>query len=195
MDEAPDVEFYRYPRLVTHIDAGATAMVTQLYREWFPAGGRVLDLMSSWVSHLPDDVQYAEVVGLGMNAHELAANPRLSGRVVQDLNAEPSLPFRDHHFDAAGVCVSIDYLTDPVIVLADLARVLKPDAPVVITYSNRCFPTKAVALWLQLGDRARGELVAYWLDRSGAFAEPRWFDRSPAQGDPLYAVVARTLPE
>src|SRR5215217_8360346 len=108
-DETPDEEFYKMPRLVTHIDERAIAAVTQLYKELFPAGGEILDLMSSWVSHLPEEVRYERVVGLGMNEVELKENPRLDEYVVQDLNVNPTLPFRDGEFDGVGCCVSIDY--------------------------------------------------------------------------------------
>ncbi len=152
MDETRDDAFYAQPRFVTHIDDGAIAAVTQLYREFFPAGGAILDLMSSWISHLPPEVRYGRVVGLGMNREELAVNERLSSFVVQNLNDDPRLPFADGEFDAAGLCVSIDYLTDPVAVLRETARVLRPGAPMVVTFSNRCFPTKAVAVWHALDD-------------------------------------------
>src|SRR5262245_8202933 len=151
-DETPDTWFYSQPRFVEHIDDGAIAAVVQLYRELFPTSGRVLDLMSSWVSHLPDEVQYAHVVGLGLNAEELAANARLDRYVVHNLNADWQLPFEAEAFDAAGICVSIQYLTHPIDVLRDVGRVLTPSAPLVVTFSNRCFPTKAVAIWQALDD-------------------------------------------
>jgi len=189
-DEAPDAEFYSFPRLVTHIDDGAIAAVTQLYRELFPAGGAVLDLMSSWVSHLPPEVTYRRVVGLGMNAEELAANPRLAAWVVHDLNEEPRLPFADGEFDGAGLCVSVDYLVRPVEVLRDLARVVRVGGRVVITFSNRCFPTKAIALWHVLDDAGHVELVARYLAEAGGWTGIEMLDRSPAGGgDPLFAVV------
>ena len=193
-DETPDEAFYATPRLVTHIDDAAIAAVTQLYREYFPPDGRVLDLMSSWVSHLPPEIAYSQVVGVGMNARELAANPRLDSYVVQNLNTHPRLPFEDGQFDAAGLCVSIDYLADPVTVLRDVARVLRPGAPLVVTFSNRCFPTKAVAVWHALDDAGRCQLVAALFRTAG---EDLWtpaetLDRSPARrGDPLFAVVSR----
>ena len=118
-DEAPDEEFYRTPRLVTHIDDQAIAAVTQLYREFFSAGGEILDLMSSWVSHLPPEIEYRRVIGLGMNEVELRRNDRLHSYVVQNLNTDPRLPFGDAEFDGAGICVSIDYLTRPVEVLRE----------------------------------------------------------------------------
>ena len=149
-DETPDERFYKTPRLVTHIDERAIAAVTQLYREHFPPGGTILDLMSSWVSHLPPEVAYSRVVGLGMNEVELKENPRLDAHGVQDLNANPTLPFEDREFDGVGCCVSIDYLTRPVEVLREVGRVLKVGAPVVVTFSNRCSPTRAAAFLLLL---------------------------------------------
>src|SRR5918998_2348303 len=131
-DETPDEEFYRAPRLVTHIDDRAITIVTQLYREFFPSGGEILDLMSSWVSHLPPEIEYRRVIGLGMNEVELRRNERLDSYVVQNLNMNPRLPFGSGEFDGAGICVSVDYLTRPVEVLSAVGRVLKDGAPVVI---------------------------------------------------------------
>ncbi len=193
-DETPDEEFYRAPRLVTHIDERAISAVTQLYREYFPENGAVLDLMSSWVSHLPPEVSYRRVAGLGMNEEELRRNPRLDEYAVQNLNTEPRLPFGDAAFDGAGICVSIDYLTRPVEVLRDLGRVLEPGAPVVITFSNRCFPTKAVAIWSQLDDKGHMRLVENYLAEAGNWTGIESLDRSPRRmfTDPLYAVVGRS---
>lgn len=196
-DESPDALFYQVPRFVTHIDHGAIAAVTQTYRDYLPAGGTICDLMSSWISHLPEEVAYSEVAGLGMNREELAANPRLTEYVVRDLNANPTLPFADSRFDGAAICVSVDYLTDPVAVLTDAARTLKPGAPMVITFSNRCFPTKAIAAWHSLDDAGRVQLVAHFLQETGAYENIEAFDRSPVNrsgrrvGDPLYAVIGR----
>ena len=106
-------------------------------------GGVVLDLMSSWVSHLPDDIAYAEVIGHGMNAHELAANPRLNRWFTQDLNADPALPLPPASVDAACMCVSIQYVQRPAEVFESLANVLRPGAPVVIQLlETAVFPTK-----------------------------------------------------
>src|SRR5436190_5826765 len=128
-DETPDAQFYRVARLVTHLDDRAISAVTQLYREYLPPEGVILDLMSSWVSHLPPEVPYRRVVGLGMNAQELAANPRLDEYLVQDVNQRPRLPFNDGLFGGAGLCVSIQYLTHPVEVLREVGRVLPAAAP------------------------------------------------------------------
>lgn len=192
-DESPDEWFYAQPRLVTHIDQGAIAAVTQLYREYFPAGGAVLDLMSSWVSHFPAELEYAQAVGLGMNQEELERNPRLSSYVVHNLNANPLLPFADREFDAGGCCVSIDYLTDPVAVLREVGRVLKPKAPFVITFSNRCFPSKALRVWLESSDLEHQNLVESWLNQAGNWDRIEKHNRSPQRGDPLYAVVGHAV--
>lgn len=193
-DETPDEEFYRTPRLVTHIDDRAIAAVTQLYREFFPPNGAVLDLMSSWVSHFPPEVEYRRAVGLGMNEEELRRNPRLDSYVVQNLNADPSLPFGDAEFDGCGICVSVDYLTRPVGVLREVGRVLAIGAPIVVTFSNRCFPTKAVAAWHQLDDKGHMGLVERYLAEAGNFGDVQSLDHSPRRmfSDPLYAVIGRS---
>lgn len=194
MDETPDEEFYRTPRLVTHIDDHAIAAVTQLYRELLPAGGAVLDLMSSWISHLPPEVEYGRVVGLGMNEEELRRNERLDSFVVQNLNENPRLPYGDAQFDGCGICVSIDYLTRPVEVLREVGRVLKVGAPLVVSFSNRCFPSKAIALWHRLDDKGHMRLVEQYLRDAGNWRDIQSFDRSPRRmfSDPLYAVVGRS---
>ena len=193
-DETPDERFYRSPRLVTHIDDRAIAAVTQLYREHFSPDEAILDLMSSWVSHLPAEVTYGLVVGLGMNEVELKENPRLDEYVVQDLNTDPTLPFADGEFDGVGCCVSIDYLTRPVEVLREVGRVLKVGSPAIISFSNRCFPYKAVAIWHQLDDQGHVRLVEGYLREAGNFENVRSLDRSPRRmfSDPLYAVIGQS---
>ena len=195
-DEQPDPDFYRDARMVTHIDDAAIAAASRLYGEMLPEGGVILDMMSSWVSHLPRDRNYGEIVGLGMNAGELSKNDRLTRWVVHDLNQDPRLPFDEGAFDGAIVTVSVQYLTSPVEVFADVGRVLKPGAPFILTYSNRCFPTKAVAIWRALGDREHADLIALYFRLSGAFAPAQSIDLSPNPGssDPLYAVYAFALP-
>jgi SAM-dependent methyltransferase len=194
-DETPDEEFYLLPRFVTHIDDRAIAAVTQLYREFFPPGGEILDLMSSWVSHLPPEVEYRRVIGLGMNEAELRRNERLDSYVVQNLNANPRLPFGDAEFDGCGICVSIDYLTRPIEVLREVGRVLKVGGPTIISFSNRCFPTKAVNVWHQLDDRGHMQLVERYLQEAGNFDNIRSLDRSPRRlfSDPLYAVIGESM--
>ncbi len=187
-DSSADSLFYREQRLVTHIDDAAIAAVTALYRALVPQRGVVLDLMGSWVSHLPPEIAYAEVIGHGMNEQELAANPRLSRYFVQDLNQDPNLPLASASVDAALICVSIQYLQRPVSVLREVQRVLRPGGVVAISFSNRCFPTKAVAIWQALRGPDQCRLVTLYLDRAG-------FERVEARAlvpagraDPLWAV-------
>lgn len=191
-DPSPDVRFYAQARLVTHIDDAAIAAVTTLYRELLPAGGVILDLMSSWVSHLPDDVAYAEVIGHGMNTRELAANARLNRWFTQDLNADPLLPLPPASADAACMCVSVQYLQRPAEVFTGLARVLRPGAPMVITFSNRCFPTKAVAIWQALDGPDQCRLVELYLRRAGFASTETRMLKDGRRSDPLRAVVGRT---
>lgn len=190
-DPSPDTQFYAQARLVTHIDDAAIAAVTQLYRQVLPAGGVVLDLMSSWVSHLPDDAVYAEVIGHGMNARELAANPRLDRWFTQDLNADPGLPLPPASVDAACICVSIQYVQRPAEVFASLAKVLRPGGPVVISFSNRCFPTKAVAIWQALDGPDQCRLVELYLQRAGFQSIESRTVRDGRRSDPLWAVIGR----
>ena len=189
-DPSPDPLFYAEPRMVAHIDPAAIAAVTELYRRTLPPGGAILDLMSSWISHLPPEIAYGNVTGHGMNAGELAANPRLDARFVQDLNAGPALPLPSGTFDAACLCVSVQYLQQPISVFREVRRVLKPGAPVVVTFSNRCFPSKAVAIWQALDGAEQQQLVALYLSRAG-FAPIETGEVLPTTGDPLWAVIGR----
>jgi SAM-dependent methyltransferase len=167
VDPSNDADFYVAPRLVTHIDDAAIAALTGYYRTALPAGGSIMDMMSSWVSHLPPEIAYAQVTGHGMNAAELAANPRLDSRFVQDLNRDAKLPLDDASLDAVTICVSVQYLENPVAVLSEIARVLKPGGAVHIAFSNRCFPTKAVMIWRMLSEADHARLVSLYLDRAG----------------------------
>jgi hypothetical protein len=193
IDAEKDELFYEPPRLVCHIDDGAIAALTEFYRTVLPPGGILLDLMSSWVSHLPPEIGYAEVIGHGMNATELAANPRLSRWFVQNLNRDTQLPLATASVDAAMICVSIQYLQQPVVVLRDLARVLRPGAPLVISFSNRCFWTKAVAIWRALDDDGHARLVERYLRHAGfeQIETHRLAEWVEDVSDPMTAVVGR----
>lgn len=202
-DEAPDPQFYSDPRLVTHIDEGAIAAVGDVYARWIPPGARILDLMSSWVSHLPARVlaDRRAIVGHGLNAAELAANPHLDQRLVQDLNTDPRLPFPDAQFDAVLCAVSVQYLAAPIRTFREVARLLTPGAPFIVTFSNRMFPTKAVRIWRELDDAGHIALVQTYFEQAGGYDPPvverhvrpdpagwrEWFSAH----DPLYAVIGR----
>lgn len=182
LDNARDREFYDTPRFVTHIDDRAIESLTAFYREEFATlfeenGGRrldVLDLCSSWLSHLPTDdaatAMYGKVVGVGMNEEELRANPQLTSYQVRDLNADPRLDADDASYDVVCNVVSVDYLTDPLAVFRETHRVLRPGGRALISFSNRCFPTKAVAMWLQADDIGRLTIVGSYFH----YASPDW---------------------
>jgi SAM-dependent methyltransferase len=188
-DGATDAEFYVPARLVTHIDAAAVDAVGALYDE-LGVHGEVLDLMGSWVSHFRTPPERLTV--LGMNAAELAANPAAAATLVHDLNARPRLPFADSSFDAVVCCVSVDYLIRPVEVFTDVARVVRPGGPLVCTFSNRCFPTKAIRGWLDADDEQHCEIVATYFRRAGGWGEPVVARRTGRThpGDPLFGVWA-----
>ncbi|WP_018332316.1 class I SAM-dependent methyltransferase [Actinomycetospora chiangmaiensis] len=188
-DARDDAVFYGPPRLVQHIDDAAVAAVSAFYDE-VGVDGDVLDLMSSWVSHLSTPPRHLTV--LGMNHAELRANTWAHERVVHDLNADPTLPFADAAFDTVVNTVSVDYLTRPVEVFREVARVLRPGGQFAITFSNRCFPTKAVRGWLATDDAGHVRIVEGYFAASGAFAEPVTEQR-PSAGDPLFAVRATRL--
>jgi len=191
-DTGDDTLFYAMPRFVTHIDDQAIAEVGKLYRDLGLASGHVLDLMSSWVSHFLDEPDRLTV--LGMNRAELDANPIATERIVTDLNADPVIPLAAASVDHAVCCVSVDYLTRPIDVFREVARVLVPGGLFVCTFSNRLFPTKAVRGWLSTGDAEHVRIVAAYFLRSGAFDEPVAKTLIPVGlgSDPLYAVWAQS---
>ena len=191
LDPSDDALFYAPPRLVTHIDDAAIRALSAFYRQRLRPGSDVLDLMSSWVSHLPPEMAFASVTGHGMNAEELAANPRLTRAFVQDLNRDVRLPLDDESLDAALCCVGVQYLQKPVEVFAEVARALRPTAPVIVSFSNRCFPTKAVEIWRELDPEGQARLVQFCLQRAGLRDAETHLLADGRTGDPLVAVVAR----
>lgn len=191
VDEDDDAAFYVPPRMVHHLDEPARDALTSFYADVLPENARVLDLMSSWVSHLPEQ-NIAHVTGLGMNQSELDANPLLTDRHVQNLNVDPTLPFEASSFDACLIALSVQYLTRPLEVFAEIGRVLVPGGICAVSFSNRCFPTKAVAVWKALDGSGHIGLVTTYLRQSGMFEDPVYADLSPNPGrsDPLYVVHA-----
>jgi SAM-dependent methyltransferase len=185
-DDRPDGRFYAEPRFVTHADDAFLARLTELYDSVTKPGDRVLDAMSSWVSHLPD-TEYERVVGHGLNEAELAENDRLDAFVVRDLNADRSLPFDDDAFDVVCCALSVQYLQYPGPVFREFARVLAPGGAVVVSFSNRMFPTKAVRAWRAASMAERADLVEAYLAAGGFEVAERIAER-PAE-DPFYAVV------
>jgi len=198
IDESDDELFYSQPRLVVHIDEGAIKKVGQIYARLLPQGGAILDLMSSWRSHMPEQVRPARLVGLGMNRPEMEDNPALTEIVIHNLNQKPVLPFAEDEFDGAVVTVSIQYMTRPVEIFRGVAKVLKPGAPFIVSFSNRMFPTKAVAIWHSLGEFDRMRLVSRYFQESGNFENMEVIDMSAPTdppSDPIWAVVGYRMRE
>lgn len=193
LDESEDTLFYAFPRKVVHIDEPAIAAVGTFLSSTFAPHSVLLDLMSSWRSHLPAGFVKERLIGLGLNAEEMADNPDLDEYVVHDVNADPCLPFANDYFDGAVITVSIQYLTRPLDMFAEVRRVLKPGKPFAVLFSNRMFPTKAVRVWQALRDEQRAGLISAYFQHAGGYDEPVFHDLSPNPGfsDPLYAVCAR----
>jgi SAM-dependent methyltransferase len=192
LDESEDELFYRTPRFLVHIDDGAIAKVREIYASMLPADATILDLMSSWRSHLPESIHPAKVVGLGLNHAEMADNPALSEIVVHNVNLNPRLPFDHATFDGVVMTVSVQYLTRPIELFADVGRVLKPGAPFIVTFSNRMFPTKAVALWHGANHHQRVTAVKGYFAQSAAFEKIQFIDASAPTdppSDPIWAVA------
>lgn len=190
-DEKDDCIFYEKPRLVTHVDGQAIEIIGTIYGRILKPGMRVLDLMGSWRSHVPESIQLESLVGLGMNPKEMEDNLQLTGHVVHDLNANPRLPFDDRSFDAVICSVSVEYMTRPFEVFKDVARILRPKGYFIHTFSNRWFPPKAIRMWTELSEFERmGLVLEYFLD-SGAYENLETFS---ARGWPR-PVTNRYYPE
>jgi len=203
-DESDDAGFYTRPRLVNHLDDAAIEVITKMYGNLIHPGSKVLDLMSSWKSHIPEDLELDSVTGLGMSRTELDENPRLSGRVIHDLNRNPSLPFDNEQFDTVLCTVSVEYLVRPFDLFADVARVLKPGGLFVVSFSNRWFPPKAIRIWKELHEFERMGLVTEYFLQSGGFSnihtwsmrgkprpyDDKYFGLNNMLSDPVFMVWA-----
>ena len=207
LDDGADEAFYEFPRFVTHVDEGFIQQLTDLYRQQLNASMTVLDLMSSWVSHLPEEMEFARVEGHGLNGEELAKNPRLADYFVQDLNGTPTLPRPDCSFDAVLIAVSVQYLQYPEAVFGEIHRVLKPGGTAIVSFSNRMFYQKAIQVWRDGSEASRVALVKRYFNETAGFGTPEVIQQPGMalpgiaqllgfQGsDPFYAVMARRLPE
>ncbi|HAO20972.1 MAG TPA: SAM-dependent methyltransferase [Desulfobacteraceae bacterium] len=168
-DETPDGHFYEKPRFVNHLDDTAIAHIRNLYGRLIKPKSRVLDLMSSWTSHLPANLELPQLTGLGLNAEELKQNERLTEYVAHDLNENPILPFEDGHYDAVICTVSAEYMIRPFDVFAETARILKPGGVFILSFSNRWFAPKVIRIWQEIHEFERMGLVTEYFLQTGKF--------------------------
>ena len=194
-DSNDDRLFYANPRLVKHIDENACQVLKNYYDQLLKDGDAVLDLMSSWVSHLPDHKHYSRVSGHGMNQIELQNNTQLTDFHIQNLNTEQQLPYGDEEFDLCAIAVSVQYLTSPVKVFKEIYRVLKPNGTCCVSFSNRMFPTKAILAWRMFGGEDHCRLVSWYFEKTGEFREIQSAQlvRENSNFDPLYVVTAKKI--
>ncbi|NET71836.1 MAG: class I SAM-dependent methyltransferase [Sphaerospermopsis sp. SIO1G2] len=201
LDDTDDKLFYDYPRFVTHVDEGFIQQLTDLYRQRLQPNTRILDMMSSWVSHLPEEMEFDHVEGHGLNAEELARNPRLNHYFVQNINTQPQLPLADASFDAVLNCVSVQYIQYPEAVFAEIYRVLKPGGIAIFSFSNRMFYQKAIQIWRDASESSRVKLVKGYFASGSGFSTPEVVENKSAApnflqwlglpgGDPFYAVIS-----
>ena len=196
-DQQDDSSFYSVPRLVYHIDEPAVAALTQYYRNNIPPGSRILDICSSWVSHYPMEFpkKMKRISATGISALELKFNDQLTDFQAKNLNDDPTLPYEDNSFDVVTCVVSIDYLIHPIEVLKEVHRVLRPGGKIIISQSNRCFPSKAISMWLKMNDRQHLELINGYFQYAGGFKARKAFDITAtvpdnAYNDPMFIVEA-----
>lgn len=205
LDESDDRLFYSHPRFVTHVDEGFIDQLTHLYGDRLKPNSRIFDMMSSWVSHLPEEMTFAHVEGHGLNAEELAKNPRLDHYFVQDLNDNPHLPLEDQSFDAVLNAVSVQYIQHPEMVFSEIHRILKPGGIAIISFSNRMFYQKAIQAWREGNEASRVALVKRYFQAVEGFSNPEAIARKSdlpgilqfmgmGGGDPFYAIIAHRLP-
>ncbi len=204
LDQTDDIQFYSFPRFVNHVDEGFIDQLRNLYRKRLKPNTRIFDMMSSWVSHLPEELEFGHVEGHGMNELELAKNPRLNNYFVQNLNQNPKFPLPDSDFDAVINAVSVQYLQYPEAIFSEIYRVLKPGGIAIISFSNRMFYQKAIAAWRDGTEMSRVQLVKSYFQSVPGFSQPEVIARqSPVPSflqmlgvggsDPFYAVVAERL--
>jgi SAM-dependent methyltransferase len=202
LDDSEDTLFYSFPRLVNHVDDHFIRQLTELYRRELQENTKILDLMSSWVSHLPPEMKFSHIEGHGMNEEELKKNSRLNHYFVQNLNKNPQLPLDDQDFDAVLCTVSVQYLQYPEAIFSEIARILKPNGVAIFSFSNRMFYQKAIAVWRDSSDRQRLHLVKSYFQSIPDFTPPQIVATQPelpailqmlgiGGKDPFYGVFAR----
>lgn len=204
LDETEDSQFYSFPRFVTHVDDSFISQLTELYRQKLHPNSRILDLMSSWVSHLPPEIEFSHIEGHGLNEEELRKNPRLNHYFLQNLNVNLQLPLLDQDFDAVLCAVSVQYLQYPEAIFSEIYRILKPNGIAIFSFSNRMFYQKAISVWRDSSDSQKVYLVQNYFKSVNGFSKPEVITlkkQTPSflamfgigSVDPFYAVFAQKL--
>ena len=199
-DISDDEIFYQQPRFVHHLSDSFRNRLTSLYSEYLLNHYIILDLMSSWVSHLPSNISYKKVIGHGMNEAELSSNERLDKFFVQNLNKKQNLPIEDSSVDVGLIVAGWQYLQYPEKVSLELSRVIKSDSLLIISFTNRAFWTKAPNIWTYSSEEKRIEYVTSVLTSNGWRIEKilnektqdkKLFGFYSSESDPFFSVIAR----
>tara|TARA_B100000214_G_C23898930_1_gene595531 strand:+ start:356 stop:1006 length:651 start_codon:yes stop_codon:yes gene_type:complete len=199
-DIADDYIFYQQPRFVHHLSKSFRSRLTSLYTNYLHDHYVILDLMSSWVSHLPPNIRYKKVIGHGMNEAELSSNNRLDSFWVQNLNSTQNMPMEDSSIDAGLVVAGWQYLQYPEKVSLELSRIIKNDSKLIISFTNRAFWSKAPNIWTYSSEEKRIEYVINILSANGWRIEKIFNDKTYernllgiylTEGDPFFSVIAR----
>ena len=195
-----DEIFYQQPRFVHHLSDSFRNRLTSLYSEYLLNHHIILDLMSSWVSHLPSNISYKKVIGHGMNEAELSSNERLDKFFVQNLNKKQNMPIEDSSVDVGLIVAGWQYLQYPEKVSLELSRVIKSDSLLIISFTNRAFWTKAPNIWTYSSEEKRIEYVTSVLTSNGWRIEKilnektqdkKLFGFYSSESDPFFSVIAR----
>ena len=199
-DISDDEIFYQQPRFVHHLSDSFRTRLTTLYSEYLLNHHIILDLMSSWVSHLPTNIRYKKVIGHGMNEAELSSNERLDRFFVQNLNKKQNMPIEDSSVDVGLIVAGWQYLQYPEKVSLELSRVIKSDSLLIISFTNRAFWTKAPNIWTYSSEEKRIEYVTSVLTSNGWRIEKilnektqdkKLFGFYSSESDPFFSVIAR----
>ena len=200
IDISDDGIFYQQPRFVHHLSVSFRNRLTSLYSEYLLNHYIILDLMSSWVSHLPSNISYKKVIGHGMNEAELSSNERLDRFFVQNLNKKQNMPIEDSSVDVGLIVAGWQYLQYPEKVSLELSRVIKSDSLLIISFTNRAFWTKAPNIWTYSSEEKRIEYVTSVLTSNGWRIEKilnektqdkKLFGFYSSESDPFFSVIAR----
>ncbi len=200
IDSSDDQSFYNHPRYVYHISESFRNRLTDIYSEYLYDHHVILDLMSSWVSHLPNNISYKKVIGHGMNDSELSSNKRLNSFWVQDLNKSQNLPIEDSSIDVGLIVAGWQYLQYPEKVSLELSRIIKANSLLIISFTNRAFWTKSPKIWSDSSEEKRVNYVKSVLFSTGWRVEKiynektydkKFFGFYTSESDPFYSIIAR----